>query len=45
MTVINALRKARFIALGLAGALLVLSCAQNNRAGDRLEVTYYYLPG
>ncbi len=41
MTSINVLRKASFIALGLAGALWVLSCAQS----DRLEVTYYYLPG
>ena len=45
MTVNNALRKAGFIALGLVGAFLVLSCAQSNRASDRLEVTYYYLPG
>ncbi len=41
MIAINALRKGSFIALGLAGVLWVLGCAQS----DRLEVTYYYLPG
>ncbi len=41
MTSFSVLRNTSFIALGLAGALLALSCAQS----DRIEVTYYYLPG
>ncbi len=43
MTSSNQLRIASLIALALVGAVWPLGCAEAK--ADRLDVTYYYLPG